>query len=69
MAETGSMVKVSGRSSDTPLGAPRPGRTPDEDSQQDADDHQRNVIGRQRDAETVHESDAKFSTACPLRRL
>lgn len=28
MAETGSIVKVSGRSSDTPFGAPRPGSTP-----------------------------------------
>ncbi len=28
MAETGSMVKVSGMSRDTPLGAPRPGSTP-----------------------------------------
>src|SRR3954469_13818336 len=28
MAETGSMVKVSGRSSETPFGAPSPGRTP-----------------------------------------
>ena len=28
IAETGSMVKVSGSSSDTPFGAPRPGSTP-----------------------------------------
>ena len=28
MAETGSIVKVSGSSSETPLGAPRPGSTP-----------------------------------------
>ncbi len=28
MAETGSMAKVSGSSSDTPFGAPRPGSTP-----------------------------------------
>ena len=28
IAETGSMVKVSGSISETPLGAPRPGRTP-----------------------------------------
>ena len=28
IADTGSMVKVSGSSSDTPFGAPRPGSTP-----------------------------------------
>src|SRR5580698_10189631 len=28
MADTGCMPKVSGSSSDTPLGAPRPGKTP-----------------------------------------
>ena len=28
MADTGSITKVSGNSRDTPLGAPRPGRTP-----------------------------------------
>ena len=56
MADTGSMPKVSGSSSDTPLGAPRPGRTPTRMPKQHAADHEDDVRHGDRDGEAVQES-------------
>ena len=46
IADTGCIPKVSGSSSDTPLGAPEAGQDADENTEQHADQHQENMIAR-----------------------
>ena len=65
IADTGCMPKVSGSSSDTPLGAPEAGQHADENAEQHADHHQENMIARQRDAKAMHESFEIFQRSAP----
>ena len=55
MAETGCMPKVSGSSSDTPFGAPRPGSTPTRMPSSTPTDHQGDMRQRDRDGEAVQQ--------------
>ena len=69
IAEVGDMPKVSGSRIATPLAPPRPGQHADEHAEQDADEHQHDVVGLQHHGEAVKQIDQLFHGAFLSRTL